>query len=191
MLGLDPMTALGVAVFFELIWLDLFPAGTYIPPHLPAASCAAFGIVSAFGLNTPEAVAPVLLMCMPLGPLGANLETRLRALSDRHYDTLVRASNSTSARFAPLGVLWRAMALSQAVAAAFFCLALGVLFAFTPDALLIWDGLSLGTGLGWPQIWLAASIGGVLAIRWKRAYGLLAAAVILLALNGLFVSTAI
>lgn len=182
--------ALGVAVFFELLWLDLFPAGTYIPPHLSAATCAALGLVAALDLSSPETAAPILLLCMPLGPLGAKLESRLRALNDRHFDSLVRASNSISARFVPVRVLWRSLAVSLSIMLAAFCVALGILFAVTPDVLLLWNGLSLGKGIGWPLIWLAGSIGGVLAIRWKRAYGLLTAAAILLALNGAFVSVA-
>ncbi len=191
MLGVDPMTAVGLAVFFELLWLDLFPAGTYIPPHLPAATCAAFGIVAAFDLSSPEAVAPVLLLCMPLGPLGAKLESRLRALNDRHFDSLARASNSISARFVPVRVLWRSLAVTLSIMLAAFCVALGILFAVIPDVLLLWNGLSLGRGIGWPLLWLAGSVGGILALRWKRAYGLLAAAAVLLALNGAFVSVAL
>ena len=39
--------ALGAGIFFELLWLDLFPAGTFIPPQsLLALSIASSSICS-------------------------------------------------------------------------------------------------------------------------------------------------
>ncbi len=186
----DARTAMGVALFFELLWIDLFPAGTFVPPHLVAATCAGLGLTAAFGLTAPQDVLLCLLLATPLGPVGAKLEEALRTWQNRHYNSLVRLARQPGASFAPERLVVRSLVETALCSLAVFALALAALYAVLPRALPLWHELLPPARIGWVHIWLAATLGGVMAIRWKRAYGLLAAAAALLAMSGAFGSGA-
>lgn len=182
----DPRTALGIALFFELLWIDLFPAGTFIPPHLVASTSAGLALASALRLAAPQDVLLCLLLTVPLGPAGAKFEQLLRTWQNRHYNELVRLARQPGIAFAPERILVRSMVETSFCALVVFALALAFLFSLVGHALPLWRELLPAGRIGWVHIWLAASLGGVLAIRWKRAYGLLAAATALLAMSGAF-----
>lgn len=182
----DVRTAMGVSLFFELLWIDLFPAGTYVPPHLVAATCAGLSLASGFGLSSPQDVLLCLLLAMPLGPVGAKLEDLLRTWQNRHYNTLVRVARQPDTSFAPERLILRSLLETALCSLIAFSLLLALLYAVLPRVLPVWHGMLPPARLGWVHLWLAASLGGVLAIRWKRAYGLLAAAAALLAMSGAF-----
>ena len=177
---------MGVALFFELLWIDLFPAGTFVPPHLVAATFAGLSLTSAFGLTAPQDALLCILLATPLGPVGAKLEDLLRSWQNRHYNTLVRVARQADVAFAPERLIVRSLVETAACSLAAFSLALALLYAVLPRVLPLWHGMLPPARLGWVHLWLAASLGGVLAIRWKRAYGLLAAAAALLAMSGAF-----
>lgn len=100
-----------VAIFYEILWLDLFPAGTYVPPNgtlsvflvLALAyvldNAGEYTLVSQASLaESPENFASFLspatlfvplVLAMPAAKCASRLESYVRHLSDTRYDQLL------------------------------------------------------------------------------------------------------
>lgn len=167
----DMTLALSLAVFYELFWLDLFPAGTYMPPNplFPmlcvltlSENLAAPGIVTLF--------LPVILT-LPLAALGSFIEKRQREWQVSGYNRVVlslraggdigkAASRSVSASLAQLftvncTVFW--------IATTLVVLAASILTA--------WQGQPLAfPHASWPLLWVIGAVGGMLSLRIRRNY---------------------
>ena len=179
----DMAVALSVALCFELFWLDLIPAGTFIPPNAAASTMAALALTSFFGFHTaPEAVFAILF-CLPLGWIGSRLEQMQRGWQNASYNRLlngIRASQPVE--YAPSGLVLRSMVQMSMVNFVFFCASLlalislfGLLTAHAPHGL-------PRDFMSWGHLWLLASLGGLLALRTVRAFSVLAGGVAVLAL---------
>jgi PTS system mannose-specific IIC component len=171
--------SLGTAVFFELFWLDLFPAGTYIPPNSVLATLMTLALAHHFGVRGPEGLLLPLICSLPLGLLGARVEYWQRRWQDATYNALLhwaRRSARRSQRFYPEKLVLSSVL--QYVTVHF------VLFGFLLLAL-IWllEGVQGRLSpvehlpLGWGHLWLLAAMGGINALRINKAYGLLAAGI--------------
>jgi len=183
----DLELALRVSVIFELFWLDLIPAGTYIPPNTAASNLACLTLMHAFGLATPaEAVFPILL-CLPLGWIGARLEDVLRVRQNAAYDSLQAWALGDASRPVHLGrIILEGMVQSGVAHFLFFFAAVLSLISLV-GVLRSWDLLQPPPGLfGWGHLWVAASFGGILSLRSLRAYGALAGGVALVLAVSLF-----
>lgn len=163
--------ALSLAVFYELFWLDLFPAGTYMPPNplFPmlcvltlSKSLAEPGIATLF---LPVAVT------LPLASLGSFIERRQREWQVAGYNRVAlslraggdigqAAARSVSASLAQLFAF---------NAVAFFVVADLVLAAASLPA--VRAGLSpVWPGVSWPLLWAIGAVGGMLSLRIRRNY---------------------
>ncbi|CAK7012279.1 MAG: hypothetical protein DELT_02134 [Desulfovibrio sp.] len=158
--------ALSLAVFYELFWLDLFPAGTYIPPN---------GLFSMFcilalspNLRPTDATTyflPVMLT-LPLAFLGSLLEKKHREWQASGYNRLLL-------RFRTADDLGSAAAMSAGISltelfiinfTVFFGATCGVVFLF--GFLSQWHGRPLVfPHASWPLLWAVGGVGGVLALR--------------------------
>lgn len=174
---------LGVALFFELFWMDLFPAGTFIPPQMTAATLAALGLALRFGLHAPAEALAAILAAMPLAILGAWLEGLLREGQNASFNELLAMADGPALAFAP-GRLVRQGALRYVAVNL-------VAFAVAFSILLLLFGILLPMGLGramevlpleWWQLWFAGSIGGLLSIRFRMGYVIFGVAVVAVAL---------
>ena len=167
--------AMGVSVFFELFWLDAIPAGTYIPPLLGASTFAALALTSWFGLTTPSQALLPILLAMPLAFLGVRVEGWLRHWHNRHYNRLLNWSRSGADGEAPEGLVLRSVAGNLLACWAFGVVSMLALAVVLAGVLRILPGAWLSAlELSWPMLWLSASLGGLLALRLRRAYALLA-----------------
>ncbi len=182
----DVTLALSVALCFELFWLDLIPAGTFVTPNAAASTLAALALTHFFGFRTaPEAVF-VILFCLPLGWIGARLEQLQRGWQNASYNRLlngIRASHPVE--YAPSRLILGSMVQMAVVNFVFFCAALlalisffGLLTSHAPHSL-------PEDFMAWGHLWLAASLGGLLALRTVRAFSVLAGCVVLVAMVGL------
>lgn len=182
----DVELAVSIGLVFELFWLDLIPAGTFLPPNMAASNMAAQALVSLFGLHTAgEAVFPIILS-MPLGFFGARLEKFRRRIQNADYNKLlIWTKKSYAAVYDPGRLIIRSMARSLILDLAFFCVSFSIL------AVLMWfiiskGWLSAGPVITFGHIWIAAGLGGVLALRAPKAYILaVACAAAVLAFAGL------
>lgn len=165
---------MSVSLVFELLWLDLIPAGTFIPPNPAAGNLTALTLMTAYGLAGPsDAVFPILLG-MPMAWLASALERMHRSWHNAGYDTLQGwLLPGRQDAYAP-GILVR-RALVQAAGSYF------VFFAVGAGLLAVLAGLLLERGLmrpapdtfSWGALWLWASLGGLMSLRVPRAYAVL------------------
>lgn len=177
----DPAISMAIALFFELLWLDLFPAGTFIPPQSVTATFIALGLVRSFGLATPASILLPLAAAVPAAWLGAHMESLYRKRRNRYFNHLLLATRSRSRNFKPHHFVKRSLVhLGLAN--------LGVFSAYMAGACLMlvfavphWERLMRPVDISWGHLWLAASLGGVLSLRWRRAYAYLGAGALLVA----------
>lgn len=169
----DLATALGICVFFELLWLDFFPAGTYIPPNraLPAFLCLA--LTHMLGLSLPADVLLLLLLTLPTAWLGAKLEGWQRVWQNASYNEAQLWVKDEVQGFRS-GALIRRGVLQTVLLQGGTFLLIGLIGLWAvPELLAYWP--VTGSDLGWGHLWSAALIGGVLSLRIKAAYGTLLA----------------
>ncbi|WP_342448593.1 PTS sugar transporter subunit IIC [Desulfobaculum xiamenense] len=172
----DVSLALSVSAVFELFWLDLIPAGTFIPPNAAASNLAALMLIHFFGFTTPaEAMFPILFS-LPLSWFAARLEQFQRYRQNAAYDALqaqVRLGRDTA--YAPARLVERSILQSGILYFVFFVASLMGLIVLT--GMLLSNGfLHMQTdALGWGHLWVAASFGPLLSLRSMRAYALLVA----------------
>lgn len=163
--------ALPLAVFYELFWLDLFPAGTYLPPNglFPMLTV----VTLAGTLPSPDISTlflPVILT-LPLGFLGAYLEKRHREWQVAGYNRLLRAFRSGRDLEGPAGhaVAVSLLQLFTLNFVAFLCTA--TVLTAASDRFIAWRGLPLTfTHATWPLLWVIGCVGGVMALRIRRSY---------------------
>lgn len=170
-----------------MFWLDLIPAGTYIPPNTAASNLACLTVMHAFGFSTPaEAVFPILL-CLPLGWLGARLEDLLRVRQNAAYDRLQAWARGDAGPQTRLGRSILEGVAQSAAAHFLFFLAAALSLIGLVGLLLAWDLWQPPQGMfSWGRLWVAASFGGVLSLRSLRAYGALAGGAALVFAASLF-----
>ncbi len=126
----DMPTAVSLAVFYELFWLDLFPAGTYMPPNslFPMLTILAY----AGTLDDPAITylfLPIILT-LPLAFLGACVEKRQREWQVGSYNRVIKKlrTNGDMRKTAGLSV---AASLFQLFAFNF------IIFSFTTTLVLL------------------------------------------------------
>ena len=169
--------AMSAGIFFELLWLDLFPAGTYIPPHALISLTATLTLLACLPDADMRLTALVVVATLPLAYLGAWVEQLHRKRQNACYNQLLIWNRSGNARvFAPERLTVRALveifALNFAVL--FFCL-----IPLLLGARLLQPLLAGGVQPTWPMLWIGASAGAILALRVPRAYALAGVALVL------------
>jgi PTS system mannose-specific IIC component len=178
--------SLQIGVFFELFWLDLFPAGTYLPPNAAASNLACLFLVRLGSLHDPGAIAAVMLLTLPLARLFGKLEASQRVLANSFYNRLLKWSRPGSHRMRPGRLILESMALQFTLNAVAFALALSALLALlglTSERLF---AAFHGLGIRFGHMWILASLGAVLSLRYRPAQAVLAAGAALLALAAMF-----
>ena len=157
-----------VAIFFELFWLDLFPAGTFIPPHALYSTFASMAMVYILDLHLTEEVFLAIILTIPLALFGSWLEGQQRIWQNKSYNELLkRVRRGYQNGFYPERLILKSI---------FQILMVNFLFAyFSLHALIfIYEKIApispRSTFLAWPYLWIFASIGGILSLRISRAY---------------------
>jgi len=160
--------AIYAGIFFELIWLDLFPAGTFIPPHGLLSVTSALTFLACMGSLDMRITTLCLLAAVPLAYLGSLLEARYRKRQNLSYNALLHWNRrSRKSFFTPQRLVLLAICEQ-------FCMYL-VLFAILVGGLLyvlklIVPLLGAGPQLSWPFLWAVASLGAILSLRIRQAY---------------------
>ncbi|GHV54314.1 hypothetical protein FACS1894206_06840 [Deltaproteobacteria bacterium] len=167
----DMQTALFLAVFYELFWLDLFPAGTYLPPNPLFPMLCLFSLLGSLqDISASHLFFPIMIT-LPLAFFGSFLEKTHRKWQLASYNQLIRSFRKGN----DLG----------ASAAKSIRLALVQLFSlnfvvFVVTAYLLWLGSeSLQSIQGhplhiphasWPLLWGFGAVGGLMALRIRQSY---------------------
>lgn len=164
-------TALSLALFYELFWLDLFPAGTYMPPNALFPMLCVFTFMKS--LPDPDITTlflPVILT-LPLAFLGSCVENRQREWQVVGYNHVILALRSGGAMGGAAGrsVLFSLIQLFFMNFCAFSIVTAGVFFAL--KGLQLWQGQPLSfTHASWPLLWVIGCLGGLLGLRIRRNY---------------------
>jgi len=183
----DYTTCLNIAIFFELFWLDLIPVGTFIPPHLTAVTFAALSLTTFFGLSHPASILGVILACMPLAWLGSKVEMWIRDQERAGYNRLLHWVRQPGNSTGPGVIILRSLTRTFIISWACFFVAVLVLKMVFDTLFTLYPGLLASVSIQWAHLWGAATLGGVMALRVKRAYAVLATGVTLFVLFTLFV----
>ena len=164
-------TAVSLAVFYELFWLDLFPAGTYMPPNslFPLLTILTY----AGTLQQPDITALFLpiILTLPLAFFGACVEKRQREWQVISYNRIIRKlrTDGDIGKAASVSVAASLIQLFTCNFAAFFLVTGLVLLA--ADAAASWQGIHLSfEHASWPLLWVIGALGGVLSLRIRRNY---------------------
>ncbi len=164
---------LGAAVFFEFLWLDRFPAGTYIPPQRILSTLLVCSTAFVLHLSHPYLLLPAMLCALPAAHLGTLVEKRLRQEESENHTQLMNWSDQVQPQGFPVHMIW--VSLGRKVlweSGLFFLLALFVTI-FTAAAGVLTPLERLTFQFGWPHVWAAALVGSILSVRIRRAYYLL------------------
>lgn len=177
-LSLQPAVSAGI--FFELLWLDLFPAGTFIPPHALMSLTATLTILACLPEADMRVTALVVVASLPLAYLGAWVEQMLRKRQNAYYNQLLTWHRGGDVRaFAPDRLTVRALIETGILnfTVLFLCL-----IPVLAGARMLEPHLAGGAQPTWPMLWIGACAGAILALRVPRAYALAGAALVLGAL---------
>lgn len=173
-------TSMSIAIFFELAWLDLIPAGTFIPPHLTAAAIAALALVGSFSMTTPGEILVAIVCTIPLAWLGTRFEARVRVFNSRAYNTCREWVKSDDASPFPDWLILRSLLLAFGLGLAGFYVCLLGLHFLVSMVLPHLGSVLTSLEVTWPHLWVGASLGGLLALRLRRAYAVFASGLALI-----------
>ncbi len=175
-------TCLFSAIFYELLWLDFIPVGTFIPPHMTAATFAGLAISSYFGLDSPPLVFLALVAGLPMAWLGARLDRVLRDRLNRSYGLVLQWLRKPHDVDMPSRMLVGVLVSKLLVSWVFFLVGTGLLAAAVRFILDHYSGQLAGLQLTWNHFLIAASLGGLLALRLRSLYLSVAAGAVALGL---------
>lgn len=180
----DWSCSLGVALFFELFWLDLFPAGTYIPPHIILPTLLVLSLGKLLGFSSPWAFLPMLALAAPLAWVGAKAESWQRVIQNGSFNKLLHWAREDTVRFRPKTLIFSSLMQIMFLNMFVFVLSFCVLFVILEKIMPVWSLHSYG--LKWPHLWMLALVGAISGLRLRKAYAVLfIGACVLVVLNGL------
>lgn len=171
----DPVV-LTCGVFFELLWMDLFYVGAYVPPMGLLSFCAFYAALTVSGA-TPQTQLWLLVCSLPLASLGARLENRIRHAQDVCYHTLMQSVAQGRGIEAKLEtIIGDAFALQTMLG---FGLCFAAVLVLTGIAFILAQvplpPLPFGKDTPWPYLWCLASMGALAALRLPMAVACFAA----------------
>jgi len=173
-------TSLFIAVFYELLWLDFIPVGTFIPPNMCAASLTALAISSYFGLDSLPLIALPLALGLPMAWLGAKLERVMRDRLNRSYGGVLQWVRKPIDVGVPGRLLMGSLASKVLANWVFFLVGAGCAALITRFALTHYGPFLASLKLSWSYLLIAASVGGLLALRLRSLYVSIAAGAVAL-----------
>lgn len=162
---------LALALFYELFWLDLFAAGTYVPPNALFPLLTVLTLAGAQPDPTAATLIGPVLLTLPLARLGSHLEERHRVWQAAGYDRVLAQHRTL---VSPEGAAAWAIGLSLLqLFTLYFCVFFGVTYLclLAADIVTVWQKSPPAVaGASWAVLWGIGAIGGLLALRIRRAY---------------------
>lgn len=119
---------------------------------------------------------------MPLAWFGAKVEGLIRERERGGYNKLLNWTRNPESETLPTNIVLRSLARTFLMGFFLFYIAMLVLKFTFQLVLSAHPGLLSSVDVKWAHLWVAATIGGLMALRLKRAYGVLATGVTLIAL---------
>lgn len=154
------------AIFFELLWLDLFYVGTFVPPDGLFAYLIFVPLAAGLGLGSLPDICPALLLCLPFAELLRWVEGRLRLNQSVNYETLNQVIDARGEVMA---------AASRALTGSVMRLAFWDVMIYSLASVLLYGLVSLwlwrfaGSGsldwVNWGIMLSLGAVGGLLSLR--------------------------
>jgi len=163
-------TSLSVAVFYELLWLDFIPVGTFIPPHMTAAAFTALALSTYFGLDSLPLISIALVSGLPMAWLGGRLERTMRDRLNRSYGGILQWVRKPVDVNVPGRLVMGTLLSKIFMNWLFFMAGIAVLAALTSLVLKQYGPALAGLKLSWNHLLVAASVGGMLSLRLRSLY---------------------
>jgi len=163
-------SCLYISIFYELLWLDFIPVGTFIPPHMTAAAFTGLALSTYFGLDSPPLVFAALIFGLPMAWLGARLDRNLRDRLNRSYGSVLHWVRRPAGDDVPGKLIRRTLLGKLLVSWLFFLLGAGLLALLLRFFLNQYSWVLLDLDLTWNQFLIAASLGGLLSLRLRNLY---------------------
>jgi PTS system mannose-specific IIC component len=176
----DLETSLYVAVFYELLWLDFIPVGTYIPPHMTAATFTALTLNHYFGFASLPLVGLSLVAGLPMAWLGARFERTMRDRLNRSYGGILQWVRKPVDPSVPGRLLLGTVISKILVNWIFFLLGAGGLTLVTGLVLKHYRPELASLQVSWNILLISASLGGLLALRLRSLYISVAAGAVIM-----------
>ncbi len=174
----DIFTAMYIAVFFELLWIDIIPAGTFIPPNAIFCVVATICLMEIFGLAHTSQILPLMIMTIPIAFLSSWLEGVQRTGQNKNYNVILQQTRKTPAKYRP-----DLMIRTSVIQSFLIYLITGLLGIYLLLGIFsfIHIYLPLENIIQWPHLILIASISALAALRIKKAYISLMVGMVLIA----------
>lgn len=169
----DFTLSLGISLFYELFWLDLFPAGTSIPPNALAPALASLAAAHYLGLTHPAVACMAVILALPLGRGFARIEMYHRQYENDAFNRVLKWAKTPGKGATPFQLTRRSMLILFPVNFVAFGLCLSSLMVLLSLLSPRLAPLLSAIPLKWPHMWVLGSIGAVLSLRHRPAYGLL------------------
>jgi mannose PTS system EIIC component len=156
-----------IATFFELLWIDLIPAGTFIPPNAIFCVVATATLVQISGLETASQVFPLMMAAIPVAFVCAWLEGLQRNAQNRNYNLILQQSRRNPAQYWP-GLIVRNSILQLLL----IYLLVGISGIYGLFVLMNAAGPYLPSleHFSWHILLMIASLSALAALRARRAY---------------------
>lgn len=171
--------AMAAALFFELFYLDLFPIGTYVPPHGPFALLVALALMQMLEVSQPQSVAVLIAISLPAAYLGSSLEQTLRQRQNLSYTRMLQSTRPGQEHIvSPAALARTALVQTCVVSGMAFLLVMAVLAPLAEWTLLHMRMHVLRLPISWPHLWMLGTVGALLSFRSRRVYALFLAMVL-------------
>ncbi|MFW5730348.1 MAG: PTS sugar transporter subunit IIC [Desulfonatronovibrionaceae bacterium] len=159
--------AMYVAVFFELLWIDIIPAGTFIPPNAVFCVVATMCLVEIFGLHSPAHIFPAMVLAVPAAFVCSWLEGVQRTSQNKNYNIILQQSRKNHLRYHPEVMIRTSLSRLFLIYAAVGVMGIYILTLVFGLAL---DHLEFKNFLPWEVLLLVASVSALAGLRIKKAY---------------------
>jgi len=115
----------------------------------------------------------VLFASMPLAWIGTRIEGLLREREKDSYNQLLNWARNPQSPNLPSILVLRSLLRSFLSAWVSFFIAVMALKYIIGGLLALYPGVFSSMDVTWPYLWIAATLGGLMALRVKRAYVIL------------------
>lgn len=156
-----------IAVFFELLWIDIIPAGTFIPPNALFCVIATMCIVHIFTLTHTSQIFPVMVMTIPLAFFFSWVESLQRTAQNKNYNIILQQSRRMPPKYTP-GAMIKKSVLQMFLLNLTAGIAGIYILVFVTG--LAYYHLTPSDFLSWPLLLMFASVSALAALRVKKAY---------------------
>lgn len=121
----------------------------------------------------------ILFASMPLAWLGAQAEAMVRERERASYNRLLNWVRNPISPDVPSKLVLQSLARTFLLSGLTFYLAVLVLKFTFQTLFTLYPGFLSHVGITWAHLWVAATMGGLMSLRVKRAYAVLTTGIIL------------